>query len=390
MNTGMTTMVNRLLPFLLLLPMQSMAQNGTIIVGGLERTYTLRLPGSYTPAVPMPMVVALHGGFGSGIQLEEQSQLTVKAEEEGFIVVYPDGSQTGFLNIRTWNAGGCCGGSVANNIDDVGFIDTLLDLLILENSIDTTRIYVTGMSNGGFMSHRLACELSHRIAAIAPVAASMTIAECQPERPVPVIAINSYLDESVPYLGGIGSGVSDHYNSPLDSVLNAWAGHAGCTFLNDTLVNDQELTHIRWDGCSCGVQMELYLTRDGGHSWAGGTLGTAIGDPPSTTVSANDLMWEFFQRYTLNCAITTAVDERDNPLSVQAFPNPTNGLINIRGSAFRSLLLSDALGRTVLELELDDTGKTILDLQHLPDGIYMAHIRSVSGEVQSLRIALQE
>jgi len=371
-----------------LLPPLSYAQSGSILVGGLERTYTLRLPGSYAPSQPMPLVVAMHGGFGSGTQLENQSQLTAKAEEEGFIVVYPDGAQTGILNIRTWNAGGCCGGAMNNNIDDVGFIDALLDRLIQENNIDTTRIYATGMSNGGFMSYRLACELSHRIAAIAPVAASMTIAQCQPERAVPVIAIHSYLDESVPYLGGIGSGVSNHYNSPLDSVLNAWATHADCTVLNDTVVFDTVLTHILWSDCACNTTMELYLTRDGGHSWAGATQGTPIGDPPSTTVSANALMWQFFQQYSLECVISTGLVENTSPLIVHAFPNPTNGFLNLEGAAMRSVSVIDATGRTVLMRPTRNMDRVTLDLQHLPPGFYTANVLLATGDRHSNRVVL--
>lgn len=371
-----------------LLPLLTSAQSGNILVGGLERTYTLRLPSSYDPAVPMPLVVAMHGGFGSGAQLENQSQLTAKAEEEGFIVVYPDGAQTGILNIRTWNAGGCCGGSVTNNIDDVGFIDALLDRLIQENSIDTTRIYATGMSNGGFMSYRLACELSHRFAAIAPVAASMTIALCQPERAVPVIAIHSYQDESVPYLGGIGSGVSDHYNSPLDSVLNAWAAHADCSVLNDTIVFDTELTHIVWSDCACNGTMELYLTRDGGHSWAGGSLSSPIADPPSSTVSANELMWQFFEQCSLECAISTVMQEDMEPLRIQAFPNPTNGLLEIQGAAMRSISMNDPAGRVVLVHATQGTERVTLDLRSLPSGFYTANVVLSSGERTSTRVVL--
>lgn len=377
-----------LLLLILLLPAFGNAQSGTILWGGLERTYTLRLPNSYVPGTLMPLVVAMHGGFGSGTQLENQTQLTAKAEQEGFIVVYPDGSQSGILNIRTWNAGGCCGGSVNNNIDDVGFINALLDRIIQENSIDTTRIHATGMSNGGFMSYRLACELSHRIAAIAPVAASMTIAQCQPVRPVPVIAIHSYLDGSVPYLGGIGSGVSNHYNSPQDSVLNAWAAHADCAVLNDTIVFDGELTHIQWNDCACSATMELYLTRDGGHSWAGGSQGSGIGDPPSTTVSANDLMWEFFQQHSLECSISTSTPDQSEPRSVQAFPNPTTGLLELQGCDMRSVSIVDAAGRVALEGTLQGAQRITMDLRHLAPGIYTANIQFIDGHSQSIRVVL--
>ncbi|MBK7944026.1 MAG: phospholipase [Flavobacteriales bacterium] len=244
---------------LILMNLCAFAQPGTITVDGLERTYTLRLPSSYNGSTPMPLVIAMHGGFGSGTQLENQSQLTPKGESEGFILVYPDGYPSP-INIRTWNAGGCCGYAMNQNINDVGYISALLDQIIATHNIDTLRIYATGMSNGGFMSYRLACELSDRIAAIAPVSASMTIESCQPVRPVPVISFHSFLDTSVPWQGGIGDGISNHYNSPQDSVLNAFAVHANCTVLNDTVQHDAAMTVIRWHDCDCGAEV-IAITR---------------------------------------------------------------------------------------------------------------------------------
>jgi polyhydroxybutyrate depolymerase len=320
------------------------AQPDTIHVGGRDRTYTVRLPSSYTGTTPMPLVVAMHGGFGSGTQLENQSQLTVKAEEAGFIVVYPDGVAS-LLGIRTWNAGGCCGYAMNQDIDDVGFINALLDTLIADYAIDTQRIYATGMSNGGFMSYRLACELANRIAAIAPVSASMTIAACQPVRPVPVISFHSYQDTSVPYQGGVGDGISNHYNSPQDSVLNAFAAHAGCTVLNDTLQHDNVMTVIRWHECACNAEVITYRTPDGGHSWHGGN-GTGIGDPPSTAVSANDLMWELFQQHTLNCS-TTGIGASIGDLPLRVVPNPAHAWIEVQGEGITWVRVLDPIGRVV-------------------------------------------
>ncbi|MEA3446040.1 MAG: PHB depolymerase family esterase, partial [Bacteroidota bacterium] len=173
------------------------AQYDSISIGNDNRYYLQHLPPTYDPVVPSALVLALHGGFGSAPNLENQSGLSTKADQENFIVVYPEGI-VGNFGIRTWNAGGCCGYAVDNNIDDVGFIDQLLDTLIAGLSIDTSRIYVTGMSNGGFMAYRLACELSHRIAAIAPVAATMSF-DCLPVNPVSIIHFHSYLDENIPY-----------------------------------------------------------------------------------------------------------------------------------------------------------------------------------------------
>ncbi|MBP6699126.1 MAG: hypothetical protein KA175_16005, partial [Flavobacteriales bacterium] len=343
------------------------AQTDSILVNALQRTYTVLLPSVYDGVTDLPLVLAMHGGFGSGVQLEQQSLLSDKAEAEGFIVVYPDGVASP-LNIRTWNAGGCCGYAMNNNIDDVGFINALLDTLIAELAIDTLRVYATGMSNGGFMSYRLACELSERIAAIAPVSASMTIDVCQPTRPVPVIGLHSYLDTSVPYLGGIGDGVSNHYNSPQDSVQTAFAMHANCAVLNDTILNNTDMTVIRWHECDCAQEMLLYMTHDGGHSWPGGQS-TGIGDPPSAVIDANDLMWDFFQQYALDCG-TVAVTAAPPTTHVALFPNPTQGSITVTGEGLIHLSVLDMCGRTIATLRTAPTSSLHWDLSSLAPGQY--------------------
>jgi polyhydroxybutyrate depolymerase len=339
------------------------------------------MPSAYDGITPLPLVIAMHGGFGSGTQLENQSQLTVKAEQEGFIMVYPDGTGT----IRTWNAGGCCGSAMNNNIDDVGFIDALLDELIANHAIDTTRIYATGMSNGGFMSYRLACELSERIAAIAPVSASMTIAECQPTRSVPVISFHSYQDSSVPYLGGEGDGVSNHYNSPQDSVLTAFALHADCAVLRDTLQHDATMTVVRWHECDCQQEMIHYLTQDGGHSWHGGT-GTGIGDPPSTAVSANELMWDFFQQHPLGCELTTGIAAAPLQVGTHVFPNPTSDRLSVIGKGLTHLTVLDLGGRVVLSHSSSPRDLVEVDLGTLAPGTYTLLAGEEDGHLISTRI----
>ena len=151
------------------------------------------------------------------------------------------------------------------------------------------------------MCYRLACELDGRIAAIAPNAATMVVKQpCSPTRAVPVLHMHSVLDNNVPYQGGYGTnGPSDHYNPPLDSVFNVWSLRNSCTLNAQVMVNDSKYKLTKWTGCSAGTEIQYYLTRDGGHAWPGGLAGSGMGDQPSSNIRANDLLWEFFQRFSL-------------------------------------------------------------------------------------------
>src|SRR5690606_38463985 len=172
------------------------------------RRYVVRVPARVARSNALaPLVIVLHGGGGNASNAETMTGFTRKAEREGFIVVYPEGTARGRVPLLTWNAGHCCGYAMEQRVDDVGFITALIDKLQSTHRIDPDRIYVTGMSNGGMMSHRLGIELSHRIAAIGPVVGAVFGDEGRPRAPVSAIMINGMLDESVPYDGGPPGGV---------------------------------------------------------------------------------------------------------------------------------------------------------------------------------------
>jgi polyhydroxybutyrate depolymerase len=270
--------------------------NETIVVDGLSRSYVLNLPPDYYDNTGFALVIAMHGGGGSASQFESTSKLTEKANASGFIVVYPEG--TGVIN--TWNAGTCCGSSVSNNINDVKFISMLIDKLVAAYKINPKKVYATGHSNGGMMSYRLACELSNKIAAIAPNGSTMVVTQaCNPARSVPVLHMHSKLDQHVVYTGGYGNGVSGVYCPPLDSVLNVWSLKNSCAIQAQVIVSNSDYTHKRWLNCSNNVTIDYYLTNDGGHGWPGGLPGGPNSDIPSTSINANDLLWSFFQQYQL-------------------------------------------------------------------------------------------
>jgi len=346
------------------------AQMDTMTHDGHERYYKLHIPPSYDGKAT-PLIIAMHGGVGSADNLEDQSQLNAPADKAGYIVVYPEGRK--FTGIRTWNAGVCCGQAARRNVDDVGFISALIDTLRGRVNIDTSRIYATGMSNGGFMAYRLACELSDRIAAIAPVAASLTIEPCNPSRPVPVVHYHSKADASILHQGGIGSGLSKHYNPPLDSVIRAFGNHNKCVDSTVLYDKDKGLAYLALKSCSCEADVFYYLTDDGGHSWPGGKK-TVIGDTVSTAISASEDMIDFFSKHSLHCE-PIGVEHVDAE-AIQVSPNPVTGSLTISqlNEALEEVKIYSLQGKLIQEYRLPEFNGNVFDISHLPNGVYTIRV----------------
>jgi polyhydroxybutyrate depolymerase len=273
----------------------------TLRHGGIERTYVVRAPETGTSGGDLrPLVMVLHGGGGNATNAEAMTGFTEKARKEGFIVVYPEGTSRG-LGLLTWNAGHCCGYAMQKGVDDVGFISALIDRLVKDHHVDPRRVYVTGLSNGGMMTHRLGIELSERIAAIAPVIAALFGDEKRPRSPVAAFMINGMLDKSVPPEGGAPGGrfTEAWDGTPTRPALEQaafWAKANGCSATADkTETGPGVVWRHRCDG---KPPVALYLVKNNGHAWPGGKPGTARGDTPTTALDATGLIWEFFKAHT--------------------------------------------------------------------------------------------
>ena len=267
---------------------------------GRTRTFLLNLPpGYYSGAENFALVIALHGTGGDAYQFEHDYAFTQLANDKEFVVAYPEGVRSdGLLGIRTWNAGYCCDYASENKVDDVGFIRELIDQLVARYNIDPGRVYLTGMSNGGMMAYRLACEIPDRIAAIATVSCSMVTGQAiSPTQAVPIIHLHSELDTKIPYRGG--TGIGGYYFPPTDSALNVWSVANGCTSGPQKVIDDAAYSLTEWENCENNVAIHYYLTKDGGHAWPGGIKSRPAADEPSRAIDANELIWDFFQRYKL-------------------------------------------------------------------------------------------
>jgi len=211
-------------------------------------------------------------------------------------MVFPNGYSafpSGIL--ATWNAGACCGGAVEQNSDDSGFIRAVVEDVSRKLNINRKRLYSTGMSNGGLMSYRLACELSGVFAAIAPVAGTDNTYSCNPVKPVAVVHFHAMNDDHVPFYGGKGSGskVDVEFKSVPDTIKK-WVAQNSCSPMPKRTLTVDGAYCDTYLYCQDGAQVKLCVTSTGGHSWPGAPHGRS--SPPSQAISANDIMWEFFNR----------------------------------------------------------------------------------------------
>jgi len=273
----------------------------TLQHGGRTRSYTLHVPERVRQEnAPVPLVIMLHGGGGNADNAESMSGFSPKADREGFIVAYPDGTGGGRAPMFTWNAGHCCGYAMQNKVDDVGFIGALIDQVQRDHRIDPDRIYVTGMSNGGMMSHRVGIGLADRVAAIAPVVGAVFGDEASPRAPVSAIIINGMRDESVPYEGGKSGGLGARAwdgtpTRPAVEQGSFWASAGRC---NPTPRESDGGGYTLWQyDCPSPVGVARYAITEGGHAWPGGRRGSRRGDDPGTVLDATDVIWDFFRAH---------------------------------------------------------------------------------------------
>jgi polyhydroxybutyrate depolymerase len=246
---------------------------GSLAVGGLTRTYRVFVPSA--PMKKAPVVFVFHGGSGTGAGVAAQTGFDAVAENKGFIAVYPDGIG------RTWNAGLCCGASDRLDIDDVGFVTALLDRVERRYAIDRRRVYATGISNGGLFSYVLACRLPGRIAAVAPVAATLDTA-CAPSSPVSVLHVHGLDDQNIPFAGGVGPrGVTRVDWPPVRAGIDRWRALDRCPSAGRTSI-DGPVTTSSWLPCRRGTEVRLVTIAGVGHTW------------PTEPYDAVPQIWRFF------------------------------------------------------------------------------------------------
>jgi polyhydroxybutyrate depolymerase len=259
-------------------------------VGGTTRTYHLYRPAGLPAAAPL--VIFLHGGFGSGTQAEKEYGWDAQADAGHFLVAYPDGEN------RAWDTGGgCCGTPGSTGVDDVAFLTAMVGAIGARVPLDTHRIYATGISNGGIMAYTMACRTT-LLAAIGPDSATQ-LGDCVAPAPLSVIHVHGTADRNIPYDGGTGAGVA-RIDGPAVPDLNAtWRGIDRCDAPTVTVAGAVTTSRA---ACPGGRAVELVAIAGAGHQWPGSAakpviqrlLGT---DPPATEIDATQVIWTFFSEH---------------------------------------------------------------------------------------------
>jgi len=358
--------------------------NWEIFHDGDIRTYSVFLPSSYQQGQSLPMVFNLHGFGSNGTEQIFYSSLNAVAQEENFIVVTPEGLDrlTSLGQNTHWNA------YFGSDVDDVGFLSLVIDRVYTEYNIDLARVYSTGMSNGGYMSYRLACELSDRIAAVASVAGGVfnpQLDNCSPSRAVPVMQIHGTNDGVVNFNG------VPLFAPSIPDLVNVWVDHNNCSTPADTIeianistTDNSTVEKLEYNGGDDDSKVWFYIVENGGHTWPGAAINLP-GDVTNHDFNASEHIWEFFSQFVHpNPAEGSMVLADKNifveNINVVARPISQELLVTSDASDILTVRVFDLLGKSILEMNsLETQQEVILEIGNIQRGIYVATVETTSG-----------
>ena len=341
--------------------------NASITHDGIQRDYIVYIPELYDGSSVVPLVLNFHGFGSNATQQMFYGDFRDIADTEGFLLVHPEGTR--FFGNQFWNVGFP---GLSSTIDDVGFTEALIDELATLYTIDLDRVYATGMSNGGFMSFLLACQLSEKIAAVASVTGSMTqdtFDDCNAQLPTPVLQIHGTEDDVVLYN-------ENNLSLPIPDVISYWVDHNNCettpttTTLPDVDVSDgSTIEYSVYEDGDNGITTEHMKVIGGGHTWPGSVLNSA---GTNQDIDASMEIWLFFSRYDINGLLST--DDYENR-HVSIYPNPTQSKINLSLNYAKEVhyKLFSPLGKQLMTGTIT-SGNEEIDISHLPSNIYFLKV----------------
>jgi len=246
------------------------AESVTMTVGGQARSFLIRVP-AHDRGELLPVIVAFHGLGSSAEEFEGYSGLTEKTDQSQFIVIFPNGSVLADGSTRAWNAGNCCNVLDAPQAEDIEFVRAILDTLP-DYDGDSERVFMSGFSNGGMLTYRIACDLGDAVAGIAVVAGAYNVASCESENQIPVIIAHGTRDDFIPYDGGVSppavaDGLDTFTNPSVFDAVQIWLTRNGCTDAYvETAVTDSVGT-VKFDTCRGDGSVALFTVDEGYHEW---------------------------------------------------------------------------------------------------------------------------
>ena len=363
------------------LPILSIGQqtiNGSIIHDGLQREYILYVPENYSADNAVPLVFNFHGYTSNATEQMYYGDFRSIADTAGFIIVHPNGTVDNLGNTH-WNVGWG-----TSTVDDIGFTESLIDSLALDYNINFERIFATGMSNGGFMSYTLACELSDKIAAIASVTGSMNVGQsntCNTEHQMPIMEFHGTADGVVPYDG-------NSIFASTESVIEYWVNFNNCNLIpvfteipDIDPADGSTVEHYLYEDGDNGSTVEHFKIINGAHTWPGSMPG---GVGTNNDIDASVEIWKFFSKYDINGLIipTSLNPLHENLTDINIYPNPTNSFINIELELRKNLECSllDLSGKTILHVSINKNNHK-LDVSKLQRGMYILRIGNQSFKI---------
>jgi len=248
--------------------------------GGLARTYRVHVPKHYDASEPAPLLVALHGGGMERMADDGLDSLVRESEAHGFIAVFPDAYAPAAKGKKaSWNAGNCCGDAREQKVDDVGFIQQVVANVFRQVSIDRARIYAAGMSDGGMMAYRLACDSPGLFKGVASVGGADNTVACTPDQPISVVHFHAANDPHVPF-------------KSAPETTAKWAALNGCSAKPRRILEKDGAYCEAHSYCRGQAEVQLCVTDTGGHSWPGAKARPGA-TAPSQAIAASRMMWEF-------------------------------------------------------------------------------------------------
>ncbi len=336
------------------------------------RSYILHIPPQYSGEDSLPLVINLHGGGGTAQQQMILSRMNPKADTEGFFAVYPNGTLLP-VGYTGWNAGE----RFQSDVDDLGFLNALIDTIRMEYNVDTLRIFATGFSNGASMCYSLACEIAHRIAAIGPVAGWLVYDnwdDCQRQRLMPTIHFHSRNDPTGSY-------------AVMDSMMAFWSESNGCDIGPDSFYNDMGSLRQIWSRADDSSEVVFWTTNAYEHGWS------------YDEVNTNSEMWEFFSAHPLpvpedepgiEARVPDFLLDSDNPA---LFSQRVEIHFSLGKTERVSLELFDASGRLLAGLVdsvlPEGDHRVVLDASSLSRGVYFYQLTTPTSSVTNRLILMK-